>query len=197
MFLPYPGYIDIVGGGTEVSVWNSRKEYTWVGIIPDIVDYLAETLNFTYELALSRDGLWGNYRKETGEWNGIIRDLIDDVGDIGFAPLTVLYERAKSVDFLVPFYSDRGTFVISRQTSFNNGFITTFKTDTWQVIAVVVVISSLVLTLVVKLGRERKAADFRLVHCFVITYGAFCAFGYRGWHTTPGTLSARFSSIFQ
>ena len=196
VFLPYPGYIDILGADAKtVSAWNLNKQYNWVGIIPDVVDYLAESLNFTYDLTLSRDGLWGNYRKETGKWNGIIKDLVDDVGDIGFAPLTVLFDRSSIVDFLLPIYSDRSTFVISRQSSYNNGFITTFKADTWHVIAIVVIISSLVLAFVVRVGKERRAADFRLAHCFAITYGAFCAFGYRGWYTTPVTLSARWVSL--
>ena len=31
----------------------------WNGIIPDIVESLAELLNFTYTLHLARDGKWG------------------------------------------------------------------------------------------------------------------------------------------
>ena len=152
---------------------------------------MAESLNFTYTLELSRDGKWGNYIEDIGQWNGIIKDILDDAADVGFAPLTVLYTRSKVVDFLLPLYSDKGTFIISRKSSINNGFITTFKTDTWNVIMVIVVVCALVLTLVVKLSKERRASEFRLAHCLVLCYGAFCGFGSKGWHTTPVTISAR------
>ena len=192
VFLPYAGYSDVIKPEEKrISAKNVNKVYNWVGVVPDIVEYLAESLNFTYDLVLSRDGLWGNYKEERGEWNGIIKDIMDDVADIGFAPLTVQHERANVVDFLLPFYLERGTFAISRKSSFNNGFITTFKTDTWKMIGVIVIISSLALALVVKIGKEKRAAEFKLVHCLAITYGAFCAFGARGGYTTPVTLSAR------
>ena len=175
----------------QFSARNLNKKYSWVGMVPDIVEDLAESLNFTYKLELSRDGYWGTYDKDTGEWSGIVKDLMDDVADVGFAPLTVMHERAQAVDFLLPAHSDKTTFVISRESSFKNSFTTTFNTDTWHVIGMVVVLSALVLAMVVKVGKEKVGTEFQLQQCFIYTYGALCGFGVKRWHTTPVTISAR------
>ena len=196
MFLPYAGYAEIVvPDSQQVSARNLNGKYNWIGMVPDIVEYMAESLNFTYDLALSRDGYWGSYDEDIAEWNGIIKDLMDDAADVGLAPLTVLHERAEAVDFLLPIHSDRSTFVIGRESSFNNGFTTNFTRDTWKVIGIVVVLSALALALVVKVGKEKMGTEFKLEQCFIYTCGALCAFGVKRWHTTPVTVSARSDSF--
>ena len=87
----------------------------------DIFEHLAETYNFTYDLFESRDGTWGYFDQETGQWGGIIRDLLDNVADIK-------KDRVQVVDYLMPFITDRMTFTISRETSFNNGYTKAFNT---------------------------------------------------------------------
>ena len=81
----------------------------------DIFEHLAETYNFTYYLFKFWDGTWGYFDQETGQWGGIIRDLLDK-------------DRVRVVDYLMPFNTDRMTFTISRETSFNNGYTKAFNT---------------------------------------------------------------------
>ena len=85
------------------SARNINQKYNWVGMVPDIVEFLAKTMNFTYDLGFPRDGSWGAFNKDTGEWSGIIGDILDGDVDVGFAPLTVLHERAEAVDFSFQF----------------------------------------------------------------------------------------------
>jgi glutamate receptor, ionotropic, invertebrate len=40
----------------------------------------------------------------TGEWNGIVRKLIDKQADIGLGSMSVMAERETVIDFTVPYY---------------------------------------------------------------------------------------------
>ena len=100
----------------QISPRNLNQKLNWVGMVPDIFEHLAETFNFTYDLFESRDGGWGYHNTDTGQWSGIVRDLVDDVADIGPAPLLIKQERSKVVDYLIPFHTDGSTFTISRET---------------------------------------------------------------------------------
>ena len=75
--LPYGVYLQ--------SGKNDNLE--WSGIVPDILEEISKMLNFTYSKTFARDGNWGTVNLETGEWNGLIRDLLDNVVDIVAAPL--------------------------------------------------------------------------------------------------------------
>lgn len=88
----------------------------WVGLVADIYQSLADTFNFTYTLAQSRDRKWGAI-DDSGEWNGLIRDLLDDVGDLSVCSLSITKARTGAVDFALPFTSDFTQFFVSKQTS--------------------------------------------------------------------------------
>ena len=121
-FQPYVGYaVYTRPEDHKISYRNLNKKYNWVGLVSDIFEHLAETYNFTYDLFESRDGTWGYFDQETGQWGGIIRDLLDNVADIK-------KDRVRVVDYLMPFNTDRMTFTISRETSFNNGYTKAFNT---------------------------------------------------------------------
>lgn len=55
---------------------NSTKQLT--GFCIDILIDLAERLNFTYEIELVKDKIFGK-KNENGEWNGIIGELVNRV----------------------------------------------------------------------------------------------------------------------
>ena len=173
------------------SARNINQKYNWVGMVPDIVEFLAKTLNFTYDLGFPRDGSWGAFDDDTGEWSGIIGDILDGDVDVGFAPLTVLHERAEAVDFLIPIHSDKSTFVVSQELSFNNSYTTTFNSDLWTMIAVFAIILSLALSLMIKIGKDQQSSAFLLEQCFIYSSGALCGFKAKGWYTTPVSVSAR------
>ena len=63
--------------------------------------------------------IWGAQNLKTGEWNGLIKDLIDDAADIVASPLTVLKLRSFVVDFLLPLETDSNTLIIRIHFSFS------------------------------------------------------------------------------
>ena len=75
--MPWPTYIWLLDPGKD-----SFDPKEWFGMVPDIFNSLAKQLNFTYSIAMSRDRNWGSLDKESGEWNGIIRDILDGEADI-------------------------------------------------------------------------------------------------------------------
>ena len=59
----------------EVLSGNDRFE----GFVFDIIDEISKMLGFHYQFKLVDDGKYGSINKETGEWNGMIRELLDGV----------------------------------------------------------------------------------------------------------------------
>lgn len=54
---------------------NERYE----GFCIDLLREIASMVGFTYRIELVPDGKYGVYDYETGEWNGIVRQLMDKV----------------------------------------------------------------------------------------------------------------------
>ena len=54
---------------------NERYE----GFAIDLVDRIAEMLGFTYTIKPVGDGKYGSQDKTTGKWNGMIREVMEDV----------------------------------------------------------------------------------------------------------------------
>ena len=174
-----------------LSTRNINNKYRWVGLVPDIMEFLAIHLNFTYELELSRDGTWGFFDQSTGEWSGIIKDVVDGVADIGAAPLTVNFDRTQFVDFLHPIHSDKSTFVVAQKLAFNNSFLSTLKTESWRMIGVFVILLAVTLCMVVRVSKDQGQHGFKLQHCLIYASGALCGFKAKGWFITPVAISAR------
>ena len=57
---------------------NSRYE----GFCIDLLREIASMVGFEYRIELVPDGKYGVYDLETGEWNGIVRQLMDKVGSL-------------------------------------------------------------------------------------------------------------------
>lgn len=55
----------------EKRIGNDKYE----GFLIDMTTEIAKRLDFRYELYLSPDGNYGS-KDDTGEWNGMIRELI-------------------------------------------------------------------------------------------------------------------------
>ena len=53
--------------------------------------------------SLAPDSLYGFYNHETGQWNGIVRQLTDKRADLAVASMTINYARETVIDFTKPF----------------------------------------------------------------------------------------------
>lgn len=91
----------------KVQGWeNKTGNDRWEGYCIDLIRELSEIGNFKYVIrVLEGDAPPHGNKNEKGEWNGLIRELIDGKADISVADLTITYERESVVDFTMPFMS--------------------------------------------------------------------------------------------
>ncbi|XP_039662499.1 glutamate receptor ionotropic, kainate 3 [Perca fluviatilis] len=101
----------------KALVGNDRFE----GFCIDLLKELANVLGFTYEIRLVPDGRYGS-QDDKGQWNGMIRELIEHRADLAVAPLTITYMREKVIDFSKPFMSMGISIVYRKPNATNNGF---------------------------------------------------------------------------
>uniref|UniRef100_A0A8D3CV20 Glutamate receptor n=1 Tax=Scophthalmus maximus TaxID=52904 RepID=A0A8D3CV20_SCOMX len=101
----------------KALVGNDRFE----GFCIDLLKELSHILGFTYEIRLVPDGRYGS-QDEKGQWNGMIRELIEHRADLAVAPLTITYMREKFVDFSKPFMSMGISILYRKPNTTNSGF---------------------------------------------------------------------------
>lgn len=71
---------------------------------------------------------------ENGNWNGIIKELIEKRADIGLTSLSVMAERENVVDFTVPYYDLVGITImmkLPRNPTSLFKFLTVLENDVW------------------------------------------------------------------
>ncbi|KYN00558.1 Glutamate receptor, ionotropic kainate 2 [Cyphomyrmex costatus] len=90
-------YVMLKSGGNFSG--NTRYE----GFCIDLLKEIARIVGFTYRIELVPDGKYGVYDYETGEWNGIVRQLMDKKADLAVGSMTINYARESVIDFTKPF----------------------------------------------------------------------------------------------
>ncbi|CAG9562719.1 unnamed protein product [Danaus chrysippus] len=73
------------------------------GYAVDLIHEISKILGFNYTFKLAPDGRYGSYNRETKEWDGMIRELLEQRADVAIADLTITYDREQVVDFTMPF----------------------------------------------------------------------------------------------
>lgn len=63
------------------------------GYAIDLVHEISKVLGFNYTFKLAPDGRYGSYNRETKEWDGMIRELLEQRADMAIADLTITYDR--------------------------------------------------------------------------------------------------------
>ncbi|XP_050309100.1 glutamate receptor ionotropic, kainate 2 isoform X3 [Anthonomus grandis grandis] len=84
---------------SEKLIGNAQFE----GYAVDLIHEISRTLGFNYTIKLAPDGRYGSLNRETNEWDGMIRELLDQKADLAIADLTITYDREQAVDFTMPF----------------------------------------------------------------------------------------------
>lgn len=103
------------------------------GYCIDLIDEIASIVKFDYQILEVEDGKFGNM-DEKGEWNGIIRKLIDKQADIGLGSMSVMAERETVIDFTVPYYDLVGITIMMQLPSTPSSlfkFLTVLETNVW------------------------------------------------------------------
>ncbi|XP_023230158.1 glutamate receptor ionotropic, kainate 2-like isoform X2 [Centruroides sculpturatus] len=78
------------------------KKVRYEGFCVDLLDEIAKYLGFNYVIREVADKSYGK-RDHLGEWNGMIRELMDAKADLAIGDITITYEREEVVDFTMPF----------------------------------------------------------------------------------------------
>ncbi|NXC48712.1 GRIK3 protein, partial [Penelope pileata] len=111
---------------------NDRFE----GYCIDLLKELAVILGFSYEIRLVEDGKYGA-QDDKGQWNGMIKELIDHKADLAVAPLTITHVREKAIDFSKPFMT-LGVSILYRKPNGTNpsvfSFLNPLSPDIWMYI---------------------------------------------------------------
>ncbi|XP_037037565.1 ionotropic receptor 25a [Bradysia coprophila] len=103
------------------------------GYCIDLMNEIAKYLKFDYEIKEVEDQRFGNM-DEKGEWNGVVRKLIDKQADIGLGSMSVMAERETVIDFTVPYYDLVGITIMMQLPSSPSSlfkFLTVLETNVW------------------------------------------------------------------
>ncbi|XP_068900429.1 glutamate receptor ionotropic, kainate 2-like isoform X5 [Tenebrio molitor] len=93
-------------------VGNERYE----GFCIDLLREIASMVGFEYRIELVPDSKYGVIDLETGEWNGIVRQLMDKKADLAVGSMTINYARESVIDFTKPFMN-LGISILFKATS--------------------------------------------------------------------------------
>ncbi|XP_067682378.1 glutamate receptor ionotropic, kainate 2-like isoform X4 [Haliotis asinina] len=104
---------------------------TYTGICLDLLQELAATFNFTYEVSEPPDGEYG--RIFNGSWTGVVGLLERREVDMAVAPLTVTQEREKVMDFVYPYYYDTGAALYKLPDKMSKKWLTLIRPFKWEV----------------------------------------------------------------
>ncbi|NWH72943.1 GRIK3 protein, partial [Piaya cayana] len=178
---------------------NDRFE----GYCIDLLKELAIILGFTYEIRLVEDGKYGA-QDEKGQWNGMIKELIDHKADLAVAPLTITHVREKAIDFSKPFMT-LGVSILYRKPNGTNpsvfSFLNPLSPDIWMYILLAYLGVSCVLFVIARFspyewydahpcnpGSDIVENNFTLFNSFWFGMGALMQ---QGSELMPKALSTR------
>ncbi|NXN99051.1 GRIK3 protein, partial [Rhinopomastus cyanomelas] len=178
---------------------NDRFE----GYCIDLLKELAVILGFSYEIRLVEDGKYGA-QDEKGQWNGMIKELIDHKADLAVAPLTITHVREKAIDFSKPFMT-LGVSILYRKPNGTNpsvfSFLNPLSPDIWMYILLAYLGVSCVLFVIARFspyewydahpcnpGSDVVENNFTLFNSFWFGMGALMQ---QGSELMPKALSTR------
>ncbi|KAG8176522.1 hypothetical protein JTE90_018995, partial [Oedothorax gibbosus] len=72
------------------------------GYCVDLLREIADVLGFKFRIKQVDDHKYGE-KNDQGEWNGMIKELIDGRADLAIGDLTITFGREQAVDFTMPF----------------------------------------------------------------------------------------------
>jgi len=83
----------------EAPTGNNRFE----GFCVDLLEQIANQVGFNYQIELVQDNNYGALNLTTGEWNGLVRELMERNADIAVGAMTINFARESVIDFTKPF----------------------------------------------------------------------------------------------
>jgi len=170
----------ITVGSIEYAPWMYKEDGRWTGLIFELLDQISWKLNFTYEVEEPRDGKWG-VKDSSGNWNGLIRQVVDGDVMLAAAAFTVSRERLEAVNFSMSLDVQPYTFMYRRpkETSRALLFLDPFTGLVWLCIGLMTIIIGPVLWIINRASRLYEYYElvnefglFKLESCMFYCYGA-------------------------
>lgn len=87
----------------EEALERLTFEEKFEGYVIDFVKHLSREVKFKYKLRLVKDGKYGSFIPNTGQWNGLIGELINQEADLAVIDLSMTSQRQEAVDFTMPY----------------------------------------------------------------------------------------------
>ena len=143
------------------------NNYCCFGYCIDLLKMLISDLDLAVRLHVSEDGQYGSKNRTTGQWSGIIGELVRGDADIALSDLTVNHERLKVVDFTESFM-DTGIGVLVKVDRHHHrndlaAFTAPFTVALWIGIIIIIHVVLLCMWTLERLSpyglRERRKLD--------------------------------------
>ncbi|XP_050393483.1 glutamate receptor ionotropic, NMDA 2B [Patella vulgata] len=106
------------------------------GLSIDLLVRLSQDLNFDFDLFEVKDGEWG--AENNGEWNGLVRVLMDNKADMVVTSFKISPDRNTQVDFSLPYLETGITIIVSiREGAISpKAFLEPYDYPSWGLILV-------------------------------------------------------------
>ncbi|XP_071394144.1 glutamate receptor U1 [Centroberyx affinis] len=169
------------------------------GYCVDLLYELSKKLGFKYKVNLVKDNRYGSL-DPSGNWNGMIGEVIRGEADLAVAPLTLTAVREQFVEMTTPFMQTGIGFILRRDLASDEShfsFLSPFSTEMWVGILIAFLLTGLCIFLVARISPtewaepETEEHSFTLLHSFWYITGALTLQG-AGPH--PKALSGRIVS---
>uniref|UniRef100_A0A667WIC2 Glutamate receptor n=1 Tax=Myripristis murdjan TaxID=586833 RepID=A0A667WIC2_9TELE len=166
------------------------------GYCIDLISELSKKLGFRYKIHLVKDSRYGSM-DSSGNWNGMIGEVIRGEADLAVAPLTLTAVREQFVEMTTPFMQTGIGFILRKDLTSEEShfsFLSPFSTDMWVGILIAFLLTGLSIFLVARISPtewaepETEEHAFTLMHSFWYITGALTLQG-AGPH--PKALSGR------
>ncbi|VDD75970.1 unnamed protein product [Mesocestoides corti] len=184
-------------------VGATSGRHNFVGYCKDLADHIFARLNLNYEIHLVKDGKFGTIDPATGEWNGMVGEVLRDEADLIIAPLTMNIIRATFIDFSEPFMNFGLSLMLRKPGKTKPGmfsFLSPLTNAVWLRMAGATIVVGLGLRLIAAISpKERSPADpslgFNLGNCMWFSVASFVHQGIDIFPVSPG--ARVFASIWR
>ncbi|XP_077409546.1 putative glutamate receptor [Vanacampus margaritifer] len=193
-------------GTAELSITTIKEEpYTMAegsggeleGYCIDLISELSQMLSFKYKVHLVKDNRYGAM-DSSGNWSGMIGEVIRGEADLAVAPLTRTFIRERYVDMTASFMSTGISFVLHKDVACGDrsvSLLAPFSTEMWVGILIAFLLTGLCIFLVGRISPtewaepDKDEHQFTLLHSYWYITGALSLQG-AGPHpkAAPGKL---------
>uniref|UniRef100_A0A8C1WLA9 Si:ch211-251b21.1 n=1 Tax=Cyprinus carpio TaxID=7962 RepID=A0A8C1WLA9_CYPCA len=116
------------------------------GFCIDLLSAVSKKLDFKYDIKLVKDGRYGT-TDDSGNWNGMIGEVVRGEADIAVAPLTLTAKRETAVDMTKPFMQTGLSFILRKDLASDDSqflsLLTLFSTEMWMGVLVAYLLTSI------------------------------------------------------